>query len=52
MSKVIDLSEYNTVSDFGAVANSVDGVIIRAGYRGYGSGKVVQDAKFVEFAMA
>ena len=52
MSRVIDLSKYNTVSDFGAVANSVDGVIIRAGYRGYGSGKVVQDAKFVEFAQA
>ncbi|MCI5919452.1 MAG: peptidoglycan-binding protein [Roseburia sp.] len=52
MSRVIDLSKYNTVSDFGAVANSVDGVIVRAGYRGYGSGKVVQDAKFVEFALA
>ena len=52
MSRVIDLSKYNTVSDFGAVANNVDGVIIRAGYRGYGSGKVVQDAKFVEFALA
>lgn len=52
MSKVIDLSKYNTVSDFGAVASNVDGVIIRAGYRGYGSGKVVQDAKFVEFALA
>ena len=36
MSKVIDLSKYNTVSDFGEVASNVDGVIIRAGYRGYG----------------
>ena len=52
MSKIIDLSKYNVVADLGAVANSVDGVIIRAGYRGYGSGKVVQDAKFVEFAQA
>lgn len=52
MSKIIDLSKYNVVSDFGAVASIVDGVIIRAGYRGYGSGKVVQDAKFVEFAQA
>lgn len=52
MSKIIDLSKYNVVADWGAVANSVDGVIIRAGYRGYGSGKVVQDAKFVEFAQA
>lgn len=51
MSKVIDLSKYNVVSDFGEVAQSVDGVIIRAGYRGYGSGKVVQDAKFVESAL-
>lgn len=52
MSRVIDLSKYNTVSDFGAAANNVDGVIVRAGYRGYGSGKVVQDAKCVEFALA
>ncbi len=52
MSRIIDLSKYNVVADFGAVANSVDGVIIRAGYRGYGSGKVVQDEKFVEFAQA
>lgn len=52
MSKIIDLSKYNVTSDFEAVANCMDGVIIRAGYRGYGSGKVVQDAKFVEFAQA
>ena len=52
MSKIIDLSKYNVVADFGAVANCVDGIVIRAGYRGYGSGKVVQDAKFVEFAQA
>lgn len=52
MSKIIDLSKYNVVSDFGTVASIVDGVIIRAGYRGYGSGKVVQDAKFVESAQA
>lgn len=49
---VIDLSKYNTVTDWGKVKSAVDGVIIRCAYRGYGSGKIVQDTKFAEFASA
>lgn len=44
---VIDVSKYNTASDYAAAANSIDGVIIRAGYRGYGSsGTLVKDPSF------
>lgn len=50
--KVIDLSKYNLVSDWSKVKTAVDGVIIRCAYRGYGSGKIVQDSKFAEFATA
>lgn len=50
--KIIDLSKYNTVTDWNKVKSVVDGVIIRCAYRGYGSGKIVQDSKFAEFARA
>eukprot|EP00833_Pecoramyces_ruminatium_P006304 jgi/Orpsp1_1/1180336/evm.model.c7180000072994.1 len=44
--EIIDLSKYNTVSDYDAAAKAVDGVILRAGFRGYGgSGKLVKDEK-------
>ena len=49
MRKVIDLSKYNTVTDWNKVKAEVDGVIIRCGYRGYGSGKIVRDPKVIEF---
>ena len=45
--EVIDLSTYNTVSNYATAARNVDGVIIRAGYRGYGSsGTLSTDKKF------
>ena len=45
--EVIDLSTYNTVSNYATAARNVDGVIIRAGYRGYGSsGTLTTDKKF------
>lgn len=50
MSIVIDLSRYNTVSDWSAVAQNVSGVIIRCGYRGYVSGIISEDNKFRMFA--
>ena len=34
---IIDISYYNTVTDWRRVAESVEGVIIRLGYTGYGS---------------
>jgi GH25 family lysozyme M1 (1,4-beta-N-acetylmuramidase) len=48
---ILDLSKYNTVTDWNAVKKEVEGVILRVGYRGYGSsGKVVADTKFKSFA--
>ena len=44
--KLVDISSHNTVTDWKQLKNSCDGVIIRVGYRGYGSGAIVEDAKF------
>ena len=44
--RVIDVSKYNGSISWRKVANSCDGAIIRAGYRGYGSGTLVVDEKF------
>lgn len=49
---IIDLSKYNVVEDWNKVKLAVSGVILRCAYRGYGSGKIVEDAKFSEFARA
>ncbi len=43
----IDVSSHNGVIDWSAVANAgVDYVIIRCGYRGYGTGALVEDSRF------
>lgn len=42
--KVIDISRYNGVIQWGKV--NADGVIIRAGYRGYAKGKLATDTSF------
>lgn len=43
----IDVSKYNGSIDWKAVKNAgVDYVIIRCGYRGYGSGVLVEDSKY------
>lgn len=44
--KVIDVSRFNGAINWAKVAKSCDGVIIRAGYRGYGSGTLTTDRKF------
>jgi len=44
--RVIDVSEFNGGIAWHNVANSCDGAIIRAGYRGYGQGTLVTDKKF------
>lgn len=46
--KVVDISRYNGNVDFNALKNGCDAVIIRAGYRGYGSGTLVTDTNFVK----
>lgn len=46
---IIDLSSFNTVTDWDAIKNNnnIDGVIVRVGFRGYGKGGVLsEDAKF------
>lgn len=48
----IDLSKYNKVTDWKAVSQNVEGVILRVGYRGYGSGKIVIDPVFESYAKA
>lgn len=51
MLKILDVSKYNTVTDWAKVKKEVDGVILRVGYRGYSSsGKVVADVNFKSFA--
>ena len=45
--EVIDVSQFNTINSYSSAAASVDGVIIRCGYRGYGSaGTLAKDSKF------
>jgi len=50
--KIIDISHHNTVKDWNAVKGSVDGVIIRMGYRGYTSGTLAYDKKYKEHRQA
>lgn len=50
--KIVDLSKYNTITNWGMIKSSVDGAILRCGYRGYGSGKIAIDARFPEYAEA
>lgn len=52
MKRILDLSHYNKVTDWSAVKKAVDGVVLRCAYRGYGSGKIVADRKFKEYAEA
>lgn len=44
--KVIDVSKYNGVINWAKAARNCDGAIIRVGYRGYGSGKLVADDRY------
>lgn len=46
---IIDISQHNTIKNWDQVKNAVDGVIIRLGYTGYGSGLKVYDKKFFEY---
>ena len=43
---IIDISEFNTVTDWTEVKKNVDLVIIRMGYRGSISGKITYDKKY------
>ncbi len=43
---VVDLSKYNTVTDWNAVAQNISGAFIRCGYRGYVVGVISEDNKY------
>ncbi|OUM58959.1 glycoside hydrolase family 25 protein [Piromyces sp. E2] len=43
--EIINISRWNTVTNYASAASAIDGVIIRCGYRGYGSqGSLVKDS--------
>lgn len=45
--KVLEVDRSQSITDYTAAANSIDGVLIRVGYRGYGtSGTLTIDSKF------
>ena len=49
MRKIIDVSEFNGLIDWAQAAPHIDGAILRAGYRGYGSaGTLVRDSQFAK----
>lgn len=44
---IIDVSQYNTIQNWSLVKENVDGVLIRCAFRGYGSGLITEDKKFI-----
>lgn len=44
---IIDISKHNGIVNFNALKQHSDGLIIRAGYKGYGSGQNVTDNLFI-----
>lgn len=50
--KIIDLSQFNGATNFLVVVKNCDGAILRAGYRGYGSGTLVTDNRFKNYLSA
>lgn len=47
MKKIIDISQFQTGVDYSAAAEEIDGVIVRIGYRGWGSaGTLCRDTMF------
>ena len=49
---IIDISEFNAITDWHLVAKNVSLVIIRMGYRSYGAGKITYDKKYKEHRAA
>lgn len=48
MKLIIDVSEFNGTIDWAKAAPHIDGVIVRAGYRGWGGGAIARDSKAIE----
>lgn len=47
--KIADMSQFNTVTNWAELKKSVDGIVLRIGYRGSHTGKITYDPKFVEY---
>ena len=45
---IIDVSYFNNIYDWPKVAAAIDGIIIRLGYTGYGSGKPTLDRNYLD----
>lgn len=46
---VVDLSSHNTVTNWKKLKKKADAVILRLGYRGYVTGKIVLDSKYLQY---
>ena len=46
--KVLDVSKFNTITNYDSVAKNIDGVIIRCGYRGYSAGNITVDPLYAK----
>ena len=46
--KAVDISEFNTITDWNALSSQIENIIIRIGRRGSSDGSIVMDKKFKE----
>lgn len=46
--KVLDVSKFNTITNYDSVSKNIDGVIIRCGYRGYSAGNITVDPLYAK----
>jgi len=46
--EIIDLSQWNTVNNYASAASAVDGVLLRCGYRGWGTAGSLQKDNLLE----
>jgi len=44
--KVLEVSKYDSFSDYLSASSDIDGVVIRCGYRGYSNGSIITDSSF------
>lgn len=44
---IIDISQHNGIVNFNTLKKNCEGVIIRAGYKGYGTGRNTTDTMFI-----
>lgn len=52
MKKIIDIRQYNTVTNIAQAAGNCDGFILRLGIRGYAGGRLKMDKKFLTYVNA